>query len=160
MKITIAKNIVIIEKLKELISSNQKINLTELERTYGVTRKTIRKFRDGIVNDINFEIKKRVYNKPKTSYLEKHKEFLDERIKHYESNGINGSKPSMFAIYNMFKNYCCEKENILKNDFEKIVSFATFRKFLKRNYKYTSFKTTPPKICFKETLPGEYVEID
>lgn len=66
----------------------------------------------------------------------------------------------MFAIYNMFKNYCCEKENILKNDFEKIVSFATFRKFLKRNYKYTSFKTTPPKICFKETLPGEYVEID
>lgn len=160
MKVTIAKKLMLIEQLKEKIKNNEKINLSELERTFGITRKTIRKYRDKILGNKDFELEQRKYKKPKISVIIKHQDFINSRINHYNSKSINGSKPSMYAIYSVFKEYLVNEEKTNFKDVSKLVSFSTFRKYLSEKHNYTSFKTKTPRICVKESLPGEFIEID
>ena len=160
MKLTIRK-FWMINELKKLINSNEKINLSALERKWKITRKTISKYKNIVLNnpEIEYEELKRKYSKPKTSFLENYENFFKERIDHYE-NYLNGSKPSILAIYRIFINHISKIKNKSYEETRKQINYSTFKKFLREKYKYTSFKKHISKISLKETLPGENVEID
>lgn len=150
-----------IDRIKELLKNGQVVNIKALSRDLQIDRKTVRKYLRILTN--NPELKsydfKRKYKKPSKNFLLQIEHIIEERIKSYKEK-TNGTKPSIFSIYEHLLEYLPSKLEISKTEVKNKISYSTFKSFLKENYDYSSRAIKPPKKIIKETYPGKILEID
>lgn len=147
-------------EIKNLIIKKEEINISKLSKKWNVDRKTVRKYKNKLLKnlDLEYDTIKRKYDKPKTAVFKKHENFIIERIESIKTK-TNGSLVSVASLFFAFKRYL----ERIKEDQSIITSlkFSTFQKYIKENFNYSSFKTrTNFKTALKESLPAENLEID
>lgn len=152
--------LIMIEKIKELIRSNEKINIKGISRELDIDRKTVRKYWNILNENPNIKSSdiKRKYDKPAKDFLLSIKDVIDDRIEACK-NKQNGTKSSIYSIYEYLIITLQKTLKMTEDELKSKMSYSTLKSFIKEKYDYPP-KSTKDKNVFKESYPGKVVEID